>query len=103
MLMQLFVMAIDWFGLIAVNFHAKYYLLTQVAFFADRWALPAGSQIAAATNASFATSAEGQLFSWGKLKVNGDNQTYPAMMQDLAVGRGRTGYGMNAKQVGMIK
>lgn len=61
------------------------YTPRQVAFFTDRWAVPPTAHLAGATNASFATSAEGQIFSWGKLKVNGDNQTYPTMMQDLAV------------------
>ena len=51
--------------------------------FAGRWAAPANAHLAAGTNASFASSTGGAMFSWGKLKTSGDSQTHPLMMEDL--------------------
>lgn len=48
-----------------------------------RVTVPAGSIVVASTTASFCNSNIG-VHSWGKLKANGDNQMYPAVLYDLS-------------------
>ncbi|KAG1659452.1 hypothetical protein FOA52_007922 [Chlamydomonas sp. UWO 241] len=58
---------------------------TKIEDFKGRISVPANAIIAAGGTSSFSTTAPtGQVYSWGKLKVNGDNQMYPQVFMDLA-------------------
>mmetsp|Transcript_24918 Transcript_24918/g.73686 ORF Transcript_24918/g.73686 Transcript_24918/m.73686 type:complete len:462 (-) Transcript_24918:861-2246(-) len=53
--------------------------------FKGRVSVPPNAIIGAGSTSSFATTAPtGQMYSWGKLKVSGDNQMYPQCFMDLA-------------------
>mmetsp|Transcript_4294 Transcript_4294/g.9316 ORF Transcript_4294/g.9316 Transcript_4294/m.9316 type:complete len:473 (+) Transcript_4294:148-1566(+) len=57
----------------------------KVEEFKGRISVPADAVVAASSTASFCTTAPtGQLYTWGKLKVSGDNQMYPQAMMDMS-------------------
>lgn len=55
----------------------------EVEFFKGRNTVPQGAIIAAGQTSSFCTAQGGQLFAWGKLKANGDNNMSPTPVYDL--------------------